>query len=250
VLRNGPAALVLVALVALWQLAVAVTHTPDYVVPAPLAIGHAFAEMGDVLLSNAVITLEEAVLGFLLSVVVGYLLALAIYYSATLERTIYPLVVVSQTLPIVAIAPVLTTWFGFATLTPKVVVAALISFFSVVVAVADSLHSVDAALLDVMRTFGTSRLRLFRIVLFPASLPGFFTGAKLAATFSVSGAIFGEYVGSEGGLGQLMQEQRYNENMAAMFAAVVLLALMGVAFFGLVSLAERMSLPWLRQSGE
>lgn len=250
VARGGPAVLLLVALIALWQLLIVITRTPDYVMPAPLAIAAAFGDVGDVLTSNALVTLQEAALGFLLSAVAGYLLALAIYYSRTLERTLYPLVIISQTIPIVAIAPVLTTWFGFSALTPKVVVAALISFFSVVVAVVDGLRAVDPELLDVMSTFGRSQWRLYRIVLLPASLPGFFTGAKLAATFSVSGAIFGEYVGAAAGLGQFMQAQRYDQDLAAMFAAVVVLAMMGVTFFGLVSLAERLCLPWMyRQQG-
>ncbi len=246
VARYAPATLLLVAGLALWQLGVALTGTPDYVLPTPWAIGAAIGPLGDLLVGNGLVTLEEAALGFALSVGVGYGLALAIYYSRTLERALYPLIVVSQTLPIVAIAPVLTALFGFAALTPKVVVACLISFFSVVVAVVDGLRGVDPALLDVMRTFGRSRLRLFRLVLFPASLPGFFTGAKLAATYSVSGAIFGEYVGAEAGLGQLMQNQLHNQDLAATYAVVVALALMGVTFFGLVTLAERLSLPWLR----
>ncbi len=194
-------------------------------------------------------TLQEAALGFCSRRWPGICSRWRSTIPARLERTLYPLVIISQTIPIVAIAPILTTWFGFSALTPKVVVAALISFFSVVVAVVDGLRAVDPDLLDVMSTFGRSQVRLYRIVLLPASLPGFFTGAKLAATFSVSGAIFGEYVGAAAGLGQFMQAQRYDQDLAAMFAAVVVLAMMGVVFFSLVSLAERLSLPWVYRRG-
>jgi ABC-type nitrate/sulfonate/bicarbonate transport system permease component len=156
---------------------------------------------------------------------------------------LYPIVIASQTVPVIALAPVLVLLLGYTAL-PKLIITALICFFPITVNAVDGFKSVDPDLLRLMRTLGANRWRLFRDVEWPSALPAVFSGAKVAITFSVIGAIFGERVGSSEGLSYLMIQQQAQFQTAAMFATIAVLFLMGLCLFGLVALAERLLLPW------
>jgi putative hydroxymethylpyrimidine transport system permease protein len=182
-------------------------------------------------------------LGILGAALAGFVLAILIHLSATVRRAVYPVVVASQTVPIPIIAPVLVLWLGFG-IGPKLVVIALVSFFSIVVTTLAGLTAVDPDLLKLMRTFDASRLRAFRHVELPAALPGLFTGAKIAVVVAVIGAVFAEQAGSSSGLGYLFEQSIPQLLTARAYAAVVILSLFAIALFALLSATQRLVLPW------
>lgn len=237
-----PTALIL-ALIAIWQVAATTLQVPRWLLPSPSDIGGAIVSSSELLALHGWVTLQEVAVGFLLSLVVGVVLAIAIAYSRTLERAIYPFVIASQTIPVVAIAPILLIWFGYGLL-PKVIVVALICFFPIVVNTVDGLRSVDPELVNLMRTLGASRWQIFTKAQFPASLPLLFSGTKVAIAVSVIGAVIGEWVGASAGLGYLMVRSASQFQTARVFAAIVVLSVMGIALFCLAALLERLLLPW------
>ena len=240
---------VLAAALAVWQIVTQVERVPDFLLPGPLEIWQSAVSERDLLLSNAVPTAEIAVLGFLLALVTGFVLAVLIHYSRLLELSLYPIVIASQTVPVLALAPILVVILGF-TLLPKLIIVALVCFFPITVNTVDGLRSVDRDLINLMRTMGAGRARIFRYVELPNSLPYLFSGAKVAVTFSVIGALFGEWVGSSEGLGYLMTQKQAQFDTGALFAAMALLSLIGIVLFVVVLLAERLLLPWYHDEND
>ena len=173
-------------------------------------------------------------------------LASLMHFSGTLRAALYPLLVASQTIPIPMLAPVLVLWLGFGIL-PKLVVVALISFFSIVVTTLAGFAAVDPELIKLMRTFDASRRRVFRLVELPSALPGVFTGAKIAVVVAVIGGLFAEQAGASSGLGYLFQQSMNQLLTARAYATVVVLSAFAIALFALLSLAERLTLPWAYQ---
>jgi ABC-type nitrate/sulfonate/bicarbonate transport system permease component len=245
--RWSAPALVLLGIGIVWQIVVSAGGVPSFVLPAPSDIWTAMIEERSLIAENAIPTLQIAVGGFLLALIAGVALAVGIAYSRILRIAIYPLVIGSQTVPVLALAPVLVVIFGY-TVLPKLLIVALICFFPITVNVADGLRSADPELLNLLRTMGAGRARLFREVSFPSALPALFSGAKVAATFSVIGALFGEWAGSYSGLGYLMQQRQAQFDTAGLFAAVAVLTLLGIALFLAVSIAERLLIPWHHDS--
>jgi putative hydroxymethylpyrimidine transport system permease protein len=249
--RYLPPALLLAALLAAWQVAVDTDLIHDFLVPSPSQIASALWDDRSLLADNAWVTIKEVVLGFLLAVVVGLAFAVAMHLSGALRRAAYPLLVASQTIPVIAIAPILVVWFGYG-IGPKLGIIALVCFFPVAVNAYDGLRSVDPDLIKLMRTLDASRLQILRRVEAPAALPYAFSGAKIAVAVAVIGAVFGEWSGADsnnGGLGQLMLNFNYQFDTARLFAAIVVLSTIAIALFGLIAVAERLLLPW-RQTDE
>ncbi|MBA2276343.1 MAG: ABC transporter permease [Chloroflexia bacterium] len=238
-------ALVLLALLAAWETAVRLADTPRWMLPPPTAVAAALRDDRALLLPNAWVTLQEILLGFALALLAGLLTGVAIDSSRTIERALYPLIIASQTIPLVALAPILLIWFGYGLL-PKVLVTALVAFFPLAVNTVDGLHAADGETLALLRSLGASPGQRFRLVKLPSALPHLFTGARIAITFSVVGAVFGELVGASAGLGYLMERAGAQFQTARVFAAIVLLALIGVTLFASVALLERLLLPWRR----
>jgi putative hydroxymethylpyrimidine transport system permease protein len=230
-------------LAARWDLISNALSIEDFLVPAPSDIATSLWEDRSLLLSDGWVTLQEVLLGFAIAAVAGVAFAVLIHLSETARRAVYPLLVASQTIPIVILAPILVVWFGFG-LTPKLVIVALICFFPITVNMLDGLRSVDPELTKMMRSLGAGRSqRLWRVEL-PASLPYVFSGARVAITVSVIGAVFAEYVGSSEGLGHLINQAQAQLLTARSFAAVVVLSAMAIALFGLVTLIERKVVRW------
>ena len=199
-----------------------------------------------VLLSGAGTTLSEIGLGYAIAAVVGIGLAVALSSWRVVERALYPWLVVSQMIPIPALAPILVLWTGF-DLRPKLIVIALVSFFPIAVNAIDGLRATDPELVGLLRTLGASRRQQFTIARLPTALPYLFSGLRVAAAFAVIGAVFAEWVGSTGvGLGYLILSYGNQTATADVFAVVVVLAVIGVALFALVGLAERIAAPWWR----
>jgi len=244
----APVAVILVLLGA-WELAARwdwisnALNIEDFLVPAPSDIAKSLWEDRSLLGSNAWVTLKEVVFGFAIAAVAGIGFALLIHLSETARRAVYPLLVASQTIPIVILAPILIVWFGFG-LTPKLVIVALICFFPITVNMLDGLRSVDPDLTKMLRSLGAGRLqRLWRAEI-PTALPYAFSGARVAITVSVIGAVFAEYVGSSEGLGHLINQAQAQLLTARSFAAVVVLSAMAILLFALVSLIERKVITW------
>src|SRR5207248_393885 len=197
--------------------------------------------------SSFLVTAREVLLGIIVAAVAGFTFAVTLHFSSrTLRPAVYPLLVASQTLPVPIIAPVLVLWLGFGIL-PKLVVIALVSFFSIVVTTLAGLAGVDPDLLKLMRTFDSPRLQTFRRVELPAALPGVFTGAKIAVAVAVIGAVFAEQAGANSGLGYLFAQSIPQLLTARAYAAVAVLSLFAIVLFSLLTLAERLALPWAHQ---
>jgi putative hydroxymethylpyrimidine transport system permease protein len=238
--------LLLAALLGAWEIYVDLGGANSLILPAPHSIAQSLYSDRSLLGSNYLVTAEEVLLGIGVAAVAGLTFAIAIHFSPTLRRTVYPLLVASQAVPIPMVAPLLILWLGFGIL-PKLIVIGLVSFFSIVVTTLAGLAAVDPGLLKLMRTFDASRLRAFRHVELPAALPGLFTGAKIAVVFAVIGAVFAEWSGSSAGLGYLFLVSEPQLLMARAWAAVVILCVFAISLFALLTLAERRVLPWAYQ---
>jgi ABC-type nitrate/sulfonate/bicarbonate transport system permease component len=242
----APLALIAVIVIG-WEIAVRATDTPAWLLPAPSDVVRSLIEDKDILLPNALVTFSEVMLGFVCAVAVGVTLGVAIYRSATLERLFYPIIIASQTIPIPALAPLLLVWFGYGLL-PKVMVTALVGFFPIVVNTVEGLRSTDPDVINLLRSFGASRGKVFRLAEFPSSLPSVFAGARIAVAICVIGAIFGELVGAKAGLGYLITRAIAQFETPRLVAAIVLLSAMGTGLFAVVGLVERIALPWRKYS--
>ena len=243
ILNRGAGLVVALVLVALWQLATVVLTVPSYLLPAPESVASIIVDDWQALWDHSVVTFVETMIAFVLSAVVGLALAVAITYSRWLERLLYPVMVGSQAVPKVAIAPILLVWLGFG-MTPKILVAFLIGFFPVVVTAVTGLNSVRPDMLKLVASMGASGWDVFWKVRLPAAMPSIFSGLKVAITLTVVGAIIGEFVGSNSGLGYYILVATGNLDTALVFACVVILTVMGVGLFYLVALAERYVTSW------
>jgi putative hydroxymethylpyrimidine transport system permease protein len=237
------AVLLVAALLGGWELYADVGAVDDFILPAPSQIATALWDDRSLLWSNLLVTGQEVGLGILVALVLGFVLAVALHFSGALRRGVYPLLVASQAVPIVIIAPLLVVWFGFG-IVPKLAIIALVCFFPVVVTTLDALRSVDPDQLKLMRTLDASRWQAFRWAEAPAALPAALSGAKIAVAVAVIGAVFAEYAGSSEGLGHLMLQAIPQLETARAYAAVVLLAAFAILLFAALSLAERRLVPW------
>jgi ABC-type nitrate/sulfonate/bicarbonate transport system permease component len=226
-----------------WQVGTIVFDADPRILPSPADVLRAMAADPALLVRNAWTTIFEMILGFLVGVSFGLALGIALAYSRLIKTSIYPWLVVSQTIPIPAVAAVLVIWFGFSIL-PKVVVVALITFFPVAVSTADGLSAVDPDMVRLVRSFGANKRTILREVRIPFALPYVFTGMKVAAAFAVLGAVFGEWVGAQGGLGYLLLLQNRAVNTDVVFAIIFVLSILGVGFFGLIAAIQRVAIPW------
>jgi len=215
----------------------------DLLVPAPTQVAEALWEDRDLLAENGWVTLRVLLAGVALSLALGAAFAVAMHLSDTLRWAFYPLLVASQTIPIVAIAPVLVIWLGFG-IGPTLAVIVLICFFPVTVNTFDGLRSVDVAATRMMRTLDADRAGILRRLELPAALPQFFSGAKVAVAIAAIGAVFGEYVSANEGLGVVIKQAQAQLLTARVFAAVVVLSAFAIGLFGLLSLLERRYAWW------
>lgn len=235
-------------LIGAWQL-VASLHVVDRLLLAsPADVVSAIGRDAGLLLSNARVTLVEVLLGLAVAVVVGGAAALGMHVSRPLRDAAYPILIASQAVPIVVIAPLLVLAFNYG-IGPKVAIVALICFFPITVNLLDGLRSVDRDLLKLMRTLGAGRATTLRKVELPAAMPYLFSGLRVGATVSVIGAVFGEWAGADSGLGRLVLLGTQQLETPRAYAGVVILTLMALMLFVLVSLGERIALPWRFRKG-
>src|SRR5881409_1619055 len=230
-------------LLVLWEVVILVFRIPPYLIPAPLDVVVQLVNEWPKLLRESLVTTYATLGGFGLSIAFGIPMALLIAYSRTVEGFVYPLLVFSQSVPKVAIAPLFVVWFGFGII-PKVISAFLLAFFPIVVSTVVGFKSVERDMLDLARSMKASKLQVFMRISLPQALPSIFAGLKVSVTLAVVGAVVGEFVGSNSGIGYVLQIANGNFDLPLMFAALTILSLVGVILFALVDLVERFMIPW------
>ncbi|HEY7782840.1 MAG TPA: ABC transporter permease [Ktedonobacterales bacterium] len=243
-----PPLAVLVALGVVWQLYAVRGVRDAQLLPPPTMVLAALGSQRGLLWHHTLVTLDETLVGFAAALVTGLALAALIDLSSWPRRALYPLLVASQTIPIITLAPLLVLWFGFG-LVSKSIVVTLVCFFPIVVAAADGLRATDPELIKLYRAFGAGRLRIFWAVRVPGALPSVFSGVRIAITYSVIGAIFAEYVGATDGLGFYMEQQQHTFATQNVIAAIVVTALLSIALFAATVLLERLAVPWYYAQG-
>ncbi|MFY4775318.1 ABC transporter permease [Metabacillus sp. RGM 3146] len=226
-----------------WELAVRFSGIDKWILPAPTEVIKALFTMSSTLPSHIIQTVSEAILGLVISIVAGVLFGTIIDLSDWIRKAIYPLLIISQTIPIIALAPLFIIWFGFGLL-PKVLVVALVCFFPIAINLADGYRLVDRDMLKLMKTFGATKRQTFLKVKFPSALPFFFSGLKIAGTYSVMGAVIGEWLGSDRGLGIVLTRSSQSFLTEKVFATILIIVLLSLAVFALIEILARICMPW------
>jgi ABC-type nitrate/sulfonate/bicarbonate transport system permease component len=244
-----PPLLLLAALIGAWEIAAQtgfltnVLNLSDFLVPAPSEVATSLWDNRQLLADNAWVTLREALAGFAIALVLGALTALALHLSAFLRRAVYPLVLISQTLPVVVVAPIFVVWFGFG-IWPKVALVALWCYFPIAVAALGGLASAPEEQRRLMRTLGAGRARTLATLEAPSALPSLLSGAKIAAVIAIAGAVIAEWAGASEGLGYLILRDDANLQAERVFASAFVLCVMAIALFAVVSLLGRRFVWW------
>lgn len=238
-----PALGLLVAVLVFWEVAIRLFNVPTFVLPAPTAIVRSLIESWVQLLYATRATAAEVLLGFVLAALTGIVVALVIVRFERFGRALYPLIVLFQNVPKVALAPIFILWFGY-DLAPKVLLIVVIAFFPVAIDMLAGLQSVEPSFVSLMKSVGASKSKILMRVQIPHALPHLFSGLKVAITFSVIGAIVGEFAGANAGLGYVIQFASTQLDTPLIFSALLVVSVLGLAFFYVVELAERLLVPW------
>ena len=236
-------ACLLLALIATWQGIVAWQQTPRWLVPSPVDIVKAFFESADLIRHHSSITLIEIVSGLGIAFVLGIAIALISHLHALTRRIVYPLLVISQSIPVIVLAPLLVIWFGFG-IAPKIVLIVLVCFFPVCISFLDGLRAADSETLNLLRVMGANRWQMFRIGHLPAALPSLAAGTKIAATYSVIGAVIVEWLGASRGLGVFLIRSQNSFRADRAFVVIVLVSTLAIGLFICIDLVARWSMPW------
>lgn len=241
--RNLPSIIAVVSLIFIWQLFCMTGMIPAYMLPSPTDVLSAFVSELPLLFENSLITLQEAFIGLLLGVSVGFSVAVLMDNFGILYKAFYPLLIITQTIPSVAIAPLLVLWFGYE-MTPKVILIMLSTFFPIAVGLLDGFRSADKDAIGLLRSMGANRLQIFLHIKFPSALPQFFSGLRIAAAYGVVGAVISEWLGGFGGLGVYMTRVKKAFAFDKMFAVILLISVISLALMALVEFAEKKCMPY------
>lgn len=244
-INSSPAILFLFFLIVVWEVFSRAMAIPEYIMPAPTAIANALFQDWPLLLVHTKTTFLTAIIGLALAIVVALVIAVIMDKVRIFKKIIYPLLIISQTIPIIALAPLMIIWFGYGIL-PKVLVVTLVCFFPVAVSLVNGLENVDRELLEIMQVMGARPFMVFSTLQFPAVLPYFFSGLKIAATYSVMGAVIGEWLGASSGLGIYMKRTMHSFNTSSNFAAILIVVLLSIFIFKVTELLAWLSMPWNR----
>jgi NitT/TauT family transport system permease protein len=230
-------------LVVLWWVATSSSAVPPYILPSPQDTWSAFTTNASYLALHTQVTALETVLGFIIAFLLGEAVAIIMVYSSAVEKTMYPIILFAQVIPKIAIAPLFVVWLGFG-MEPKIWVAVLMAFFPIVISGMAGLRSVDPEILELTSTMGANPIKTFMKVRFPASLPQLLSGLKVAATLAVTGAVVGEFVGANEGLGYVILQANGNIDTAMLFAALFIMSALGILLFAVIQIAEWFLIPW------
>jgi NitT/TauT family transport system permease protein len=243
VLQWGTPILSLWIFIFIWQGVAAIFSLPSYILPTPLEVLDSLVDSWPALWPNLIATVIETVAGFAAAIVVGVAVSLLVASSKVIERLVYPILVTTQAVPKIAVAPIFLVWFGLGK-EPRIVIAGLLAVFPIIISTAVGLIGVDPDLLRLARSTGAKRSRVFWQVRLPAAMPGFFAGLKLGVTLAVVGAVVGEFVGGNSGLGYIVINAQGNLSTSLAFASIVLLAVVGVGLFYIIDAIERTLVRW------
>ena len=240
---KGPSIAAVAGLLALWQMVCMAGLVPGYMLPSPVQVLQAFFSERDALWRNSLITLQEAFIGLGLGVGIGFLAAVLMDAFRVLYQAFYPLLILTQTIPSVAIAPLLVLWFGYE-MTPKIILIVISTFFPVTVGLLEGFRSADKDAIGLLRSMGAGRVQIFRYIKFPSALPQFFSGLRIAAAYSVVGAVISEWLGGFGGLGVYMTRVKKAFAFDKMFAVIFLISGISLALMALVEYAQKKCMPY------
>ncbi|HAE42639.1 MAG TPA: ABC transporter permease [Clostridiales bacterium] len=235
-----------VGILLLWQFMTTILNVPSYILPSPYVIWLELISSFPLLLMHARITVIEVLVGFSIALLMSVVLSIAMDRYKYIKELLYPMMVITQTVPIMAIAPLMMIWFGFG-LTPKIIVVVLVCFFPIAVSLTEGLASVDPELIDLMRTMDANETQIFMKCKLPASLPSFFAGLRIAATYSVMGAVVSEWVGAQEGLGIFMTRVMKSYRTPALFAVIIFIIAITLIFVAIIDTIGKRAMPWTNE---
>lgn len=238
-----------VILLLIWQFIIDGGIVERYVLPSPTDVISALFKILPSIKGHIYTTLKEALLGFIVSILISIILAILMDNIKVIRRSIYPVLIVSQTIPTIVLAPLFGMWFGFG-ITPKIIVVVLVCFFPIVISLMDGLDSVDKDMINLLKSMGASKMQIFKVVKFPATIVNFFSGLRIAATYSIMGAIIGEWVGGDAGLGFYMMRVKKSFAIDKVFAVTIIIIALSMILFGILYFIQYLLTPWNKKSRE
>ncbi|VVA43658.1 ABC transporter permease [Candidatus Roizmanbacteria bacterium] len=226
-----------------WQTIVTIFHIEQWILPAPVQILNSFWQSRSLIFYHLIPTIIEAIIGLIGAVFISIFIAVLMERFTTMRKIIYPFLILSQTIPFIILAPLLTLWFGFGIL-PKIIIVILVCFFPIVINLFDGFHGVDPAVLRLMTSMGANQRQIFKWVKLPASLPSFFSGLRIAAAYSILGAVVSEWTGADRGLGILLIRSTKSYLTDRVFAVIGIITILSMIAVLLVEMIARISIPW------
>lgn len=231
------------AILTLWEMLSRLEVFPSFILPSPSSIILSLFTDFKSMQLDILVTLYEAFVGFIIAIVLSFVIAVLMDALRAFKKTVYPLLIISQTIPIIIVAPLFIIWFGYG-YTPKLIIVILICFFPITISLMQSLSGVDNELIDLLRSMGSSKIQIYRYVKLPASMPGFFSGLKIAATYSIMGATIGEWVGGKDGLGVYMIRAKQSFATDRVFAAILVITILSILLLRFIEVIEKRAVPW------
>lgn len=239
--------LFIVGLLLIWEMIIELGAIEKYIMPAPSDIIMALFKDFRAMIPHIITTLYESVIGFGIAVILAIILAIIMDLIPMIKKAVYPVFIISQTVPIIALAPLFIIWFGFGAL-PKIIVVVIVCFFPVVISLSDGLESVDKDLINHFKLMGASKLKRFFHLKLPYGIINFFSGLRIAATYSIMGAVIGEWLGGDKGLGVYMTRARSTYALDKMFASILVIVIMSMIIFYVIGVLEKILTPWNREN--
>lgn len=240
-------------LLIIWEVIGRLEVVPAYILPSPTRIMKTLIVNLPLLKEHIIITSMEAVVGFIIAIILSFVIAIIMDSTPLVKKAVYPLIITSQTVPIITIAPLFAIWFGFGYL-PKIVIVVLVCFFPITISLLEGLSSVELELLNLIKSMGASKVQLYKMVKLPAAMPSFFSGLKISATYSIMGATIGEWVGGKKGLGVYMLRVKHSFATDKVFATIIMITFLSISILKIVLFIEKKSMPWIydknRRNGE
>lgn len=241
--------LTLILIIGIWQLICSVGNVPKYMLPAPSDVWNSLVNDWELIFSHTKVTLTETFIGLIIGIILGFLMAVLMDRFTIARRMIYPIVVVSQTIPTIAIAPLLVLWMGYKML-PKIVLIVLVVFFPIAISLLQSFSSADPDTVNLLRSMGAGRVKIFRYVKLPGSLGHFFSSLKISVSYAVVSAVVSEWIGGSEGLGVYMTRVRKSNSPDKLFAVIILISVISLLLILLTSLLQKACMPWERINKE
>jgi len=236
-----------ITLIFIWEGISRLNILPQFILPSPSKILISLILNFKAMQSHILITLYETLVGFTISIFLSVTISIIMDAIMSVRRTLYPLLVISQTIPIIILAPLFIIWFGYGYL-PKIIIVILICFFPITISLLQGLVTVDKDFIDLMRSMGAGKYQIYRLVKIPSAMPNFFAGLKIAATYSIMGATIGEWVGGKHGLGVYMIRAKQSFATDKVFAAIIIITILSILFLKIIEFIEKKYMPWLKIS--